>query len=83
MYVAYRYQHHCRAALPAKTSAFNSLMQQNACHRYMYKVKRNGQKVANRKTQVAKSRNIKIWKHDFFCNLRFSGIIIFCNDLQK
>jgi len=24
---------HCLAALPAKTCAFNSLMQQNACHR--------------------------------------------------
>jgi len=29
-----------------------------------------------RKNQVAKSRNIKIWKLEFICNLRFYDIII-------
>jgi len=28
------------------------------------------------KTQVTKSRNIKIWKHEFICNLRFCDIIL-------
>jgi len=31
---------------------------------------------AYRKTQVTKSRNIKIQKHEFICNLRFCDIII-------
>ena len=54
---------HCLAALPAKMSAFNSLMQQNACHRniqwtfvdllpcYCYAIKTNSRKICSRLSQ--------------------------------
>jgi len=54
---------HFLAALPAKTSAFNSLMQQNACHSnikwtfadllpcYCYAIKTNSRKIRSRHSQ--------------------------------
>jgi len=54
---------HCLAALPAKMSAFNSLMQQKACHRnikwtfadllpcYCYAIKTNSRKIRSRLSQ--------------------------------
>jgi len=56
---------HCLAALPAKMSAFNSLMQQKACHRnikwtfadllpcYCYAIKTNSRKIRSRLSQPA------------------------------
>jgi len=54
---------HCLAALPAKMSAFNSLMQQNACYRniqwtfadllpcYCYAIKTSSRKICSRLSQ--------------------------------
>ena len=73
MYVAYRYQHVTSRYITAKTSAFNSLMQQNACYRnikwtfadllacYCYAIKTNSRTIRWRLSQPASVSKEGTW----------------------